>query len=326
MSGAPMLRVRDLSVAFGPASRRWRAVEGVEFDLDEGEALAIVGESGCGKSLTALALTRLTDDLGAIVSGCVEWNGTSVAGMTPRDLRRLRGGQAAYVFQDPIAALNPVQRVGVQVAEAVRLHEPDAAPKRRVLELFGHVGLPDPPRQWRAYPHELSGGMRQRVVIAMALACRPRLLIADEPTTALDPTVQRQILDLIGALRRELGLALLLVSHDLGVVWEQVDRVIVMYAGRMAEAGPVDAVLGHPCHPYTRALLDSIPTLDREAPVQGIPGAVPRAGDWPTGCRFHPRCPRVGPRCRAVRPPAETGPGNHQYWCHDPWVPESSQE
>ena len=311
-TGPPgLLRVAGLRVLFGPAARPAPAVDGVDFEIGAGEAVALAGESGCGKTLTALALTRLTPEPGSVCEGRIEWEGRSVLDLPERALQRLRGGGIAYVFQDPLSALNPVQRIGTQVAEAVRLHAPRAPIRERVLDCLRRVGLPDPPRQAAAFPHELSGGMRQRAMIAMAIACRPRLLVADEPTTALDPTVRGRILDLLDDLRRAFGMALLLITHDIAVAERVADRLLVMYAGRVVEEGPVDALLRCPAHPYTRALLDARPgAVPPGCRLPGILGAVPRAEDWPAGCRFHPRCPSARPDC-ARRDPvsAVTGPG-----------------
>ena len=315
---SPLLRVEGLEVLFGSASHPILAVDGVDFELQAGESVALVGESGCGKTLTALALACLAQEQGARCGGRIEWCGVPVFDMPETSLRRLRGAGIAYVFQDPLSALNPVRRVGAQVAEAVRLHERNAPVRRRVRDLLARVGLPDPDRQMRAYPHELSGGMRQRVVLAMALACRPRLLVADEPTTALDPTVQVQILALIDDLRNAFDMALLLVTHDLGLAWEHAGRALVMYAGRIVESGPSESVWGAPAHPYTRALLESLPGITPGARLPGIPGSVPRPDRWPPGCRFHPRCPYADPRCRTEPPVERRVDGLRRVHCHYP--------
>ena len=294
-----LVDVADLSVGFGAA----RAVDGVSLRIAEGETVALVGESGSGKSITALAMTRLVPSPpGIYAAGRILYRGRSVLDAREPELRALRGREIAYVFQEPAAALNPVFRIGYQIAEALRLHQPSLpveAETRRLLEL---VGLSDAVRVARAYPHELSGGMQQRAMIAMALAGRPRLLIADEPTTALDVTVQAQIMDLLQRLQADLGMALLLITHNLGLVARIAHRVYVMYAGHMVEEGVCTEVLRTPRHPYTQALLRAVPTLAAAGRLEGIPGAVPGAGAWPSGCRFHPRCPRARGRCAAEAP------------------------
>ena len=303
-----LLSVRDLAVRFdtldGPPAR---AVDGVSFDLAPGETLALVGESGCGKSLTALSILRLVDEPPAetVPGSSIELLGEELVGADPARLREVRGGEIGLVFQEPMTALNPVQRVGHQVAEAILTHEnvSKAEAHERVRSLFERVELPDPVRAARAYPHELSGGMRQRALIALAIACEPKLLIADEPTTALDVTVQAQILDLLGALRDETGMAMLLISHDLAVVANVADRVAVMYGGRIVEQGAALEVLTTPSHPYTQGLLRAVPSLsDPDAGLAMIPGRVPSPSEWPSGCRFHPRCPHAWDRCRKEEP------------------------
>ncbi len=311
MSEPPLLSVRDLDVRFGPA----RAVTGVSFDLEVGEALAIVGESGSGKSVTALSLARLVEEPpGRTGRGSsVRYRGEELVGCPPARLREIRGAEIGFVFQEPMTSLNPVQRVGSQVVEAIRAHErcPREEARRRTLSLFERVELPDPGQVFQAYPHELSGGMRQRALIAMAIAAGPAILVADEPTTALDVTVQAQILALIRALRRDTGMALLLISHDLAVVADVVDRVAVMYAGQIVEEGPVRDVFAAPRHPYTEGLLRAVPSI--EHPHRGlavIPGDVPSPDAWPDGCRFHPRCPYMWDRCSSETPP----PGPSRCW------------
>jgi len=321
-----LLRVRDLRTYFVTerGSGTARAVDGVSFDLYAGETLGVVGESGCGKTTTALSLLRLiTEPPGHILPGSlIEFEGRNVLALPPRDLQALRGGEVAIIFQEPMTSLNPVLTVGAQIAETVIVHERASrrAARARTVELLQLVGIPDPAVRADAYPHELSGGMRQRVMIAMALTCRPKILIADEPTTALDVTIQAQILELLDHLQDELGMAVLLVTHDLGVVAGAVDRVLVMYAGQVVEAAPTAELFSRPLHPYTEGLLASVPRLDTpRRRLPSIPGQVPSATAWPGGCRFHPRCPYAWERCRAEDPGLGdgdvTGPDTHVARC-----------
>jgi oligopeptide/dipeptide ABC transporter ATP-binding protein len=309
----PILEVERLTVRLRDAGGERELLSAVSFALAAGESFALVGESGCGKSLTCLALARLLPEPPFVVAGgTVRICGRDVAGLSPRELRALRGGTVGYIFQEPGTALNPVLRVGGQIAEAVRLHDPGEREVRgRVLGLLRQVGIPEPEARRRAYPHQLSGGMQQRVMVAMALACRPRLLVADEPTTALDVTVQAQILELLQRLRRETGAAVLLVTHNLGIVADFADRVAVMYAGQVVETGPARALLLAPRHPYTRALLAAVPRLGAAGgrELRTIPGRVPPPGEWPPGCRFAPRCAEAGPECAAPPEPRPAGPG-----------------
>ncbi|MDH3732152.1 MAG: ABC transporter ATP-binding protein [Gemmatimonadota bacterium] len=313
MTGQPLLRVRDLAVHFASETARVaRAVDGVSFELHAGETLALVGESGCGKSLTALSLVRLVDEPPArtTTGSSIQLHGEELVGAEPARLRRIRGGEVGFVFQEPMTSLNPVHRVGRQIEEAILAHDsvPRATATARTLDLLSRVGLPEPDTAARAYPHELSGGMRQRALIAMAISCGPSVLVADEPTTALDVTVQAQILDLLASLRDETGMALLLISHDLAVVANVADRVAVMYGGRIVETGPARRVLTTPAHPYTEGLLRAVPTIDDpRGPLAVIPGRVPSPTDWPSGCRFHPRCPYAWDRCAGEEPPLDGG-------------------
>jgi peptide/nickel transport system ATP-binding protein len=305
---APLLRVRDLRVEFGGPDEPVRAVDGASFEIAPGGALGLVGESGCGKSLTALALLALAPPGGRIASGSVELRGRDLLRLPEPELQKIRGAELALVFQEPASALNPVYPVGAQIGEVLRLHRgaDRRTAKRAAIGLLERVGIAEPARRADAWPHELSGGMKQRVCIAMALACRPALLIADEPTTALDVTIQAQILDLLADLRRSDGLAILLISHDLGVVGELCDEVAVMYAGRIVESGPVATLLDRPRHPYTRGLLRSRPSLSAPPSADGrlpsIPGQVPDPRHRPRGCAFHPRCPIAEPSCRTDVP------------------------
>jgi len=301
-----LLAVEDLRVHLFTQRGVVRAVDGVSFSVEAGKSLGIVGESGCGKTMTALSLMRLIPAPPArIVGGSIRFNGRDVVAMDADGLRALRGGDIAMIYQDPMTSLNPVFTVGEQFAEAVRLHRGDsrAAAWMRAAEMLRLVGIPDPDRVARAYPHQLSGGMRQRAVIGMALACDPKLLIADEPTTALDVTIQAQILDLLRRLQGELGTAIILITHDLGVVADLVDEVVVMYAGKVVEQAPVRWLFADPQHPYTRGLLRSMPSLEtREHRLRTIEGTVPPAHAMPAGCRFNPRCALARDVCREQEP------------------------
>ena len=304
----PLLKVRNLRTWFHTRAGVIRAVDGVDFTLDQGGTLGLVGESGCGKSVTALSIMGLVDRPGRVMPGSqLLLGGKDLATSTEDELQQVRGNEISMIFQEPMSSLNPVYTVGDQIAEAVRLHQ--GADKRqaveRAVEMLRLVGIPSAERRLRDYPHQMSGGMRQRVMIAMALSCNPRLLIADEPTTALDVTIQAQILELMKDLRDRLGMAILLITHDLGVVAEMADQVAVMYAGRVVERGPVTEILEHPQHPYTEALLRSIPLLGmtQEQPLHVIRGMVPSPLEWPPGCRFAPRCDHAFERCQAEDPP-----------------------
>ena len=307
-SSTPLLEVTDLRTYFRADAGLARAVDGISFHVHRGEVLGIVGESGSGKSVTSLSIMRLVPEPpGEIVAGSsIRLKGEELVGAPETRMREIRGNDVAMIFQEPMTSLNPVFPVGEQIAEAVRLHRQasKSEARARAIELLGLVGLPDPEQRVDAYPHELSGGQRQRVMIAMALSCEPDLLIADEPTTALDVTIQAQILELLAELRRRLGMAIVLITHDLGVVAEVCDRVVVMYAGQVREQGSVDAIFRDPHDPYTQGLLASIPRLGHATErLAVIPGTVPGATDWPAGCRFHPRCPFAWDRCLRESPP-----------------------
>jgi peptide/nickel transport system ATP-binding protein len=303
-----------------------KAVDGVSFALAPGETLAIVGESGCGKSITALSLMRLVPDPpGRIVGGTVKLAGVDLIGLDEEAMRAVRGKEIAMIFQEPMTSLNPVLTVGNQIAEAVLLHEPvsRAQASATAIEMLRLVRIPEPEQRAKAYPHQLSGGMRQRAMIAMALACRPKVLIADEPTTALDVTIQAQVLAIMLELQQKLGTAMILITHDLGVVAETAQRVIVMYAGRKVEEASVDDLFAHPRHPYTRGLMASIPRLavmrggeaETGGRLQEIPGMVPALSDLPAGCAFAPRCAFAQARCRAAFPDYEEKRPGHWAAC-----------
>jgi oligopeptide/dipeptide ABC transporter ATP-binding protein len=302
MSAAPLLSVSDLRVGFATEGGLLQAVDGVSFDLRPGEVLAIVGESGSGKSVTAQTLIGLTRSKNSRIEGSVKLDGEELIDANDATMRRLRGEQIAMVFQDPMTSFNPVYRIGSQIVEAIRAHKGDVdkeQARQRVVELFDSVGIPNAEQRVDDYPHEFSGGMRQRAMIAMALALEPEVLIADEPTTALDVTIQAQILHLLEDLNRERGLATILITHDLGVVAEVADRVLVMYAGRIVEQGTLDEIFYDPQHPYTWGLMGSLTRLDRPRPhrLPQIAGSPPSLLDLPEGCAFRPRCPHEFSKC-----------------------------
>jgi oligopeptide/dipeptide ABC transporter ATP-binding protein len=315
-----LLRVTSLQVSFPAGEGTARAVDGVSFTIDAGETVCLVGESGCGKSMTALSLLRLVPRPGRIESGSsIEFGGESLLSLADEPLRSIRGRRMAMIFQEPMTALNPVLTVGDQIAEVVRVHTRASRAEawQRAVAMLTVVGIADPAARAKQYPHELSGGMRQRVMIAMALVLEPELVIADEPTTALDVTIQAQILELLRELRDRTGMALLLITHDLGVVAEMASRVIVMYAGRVVEEAPVNALFANATHPYTEGLLAAIPRLGEEQDrLRTIVGSVPATTNLPSGCKFRDRCPYAFDRC-AVEEPAllQIGPA-HRARCH----------
>ena len=300
----PLLEIKNLQLDFVNSEGSARAVDGVSLTLDAGETVCLVGESGCGKSVTAQSIARLVPTPPAnYVNGEILVNGRDVLGMASEELRSIRGGVVSYVFQEPGASLNPVFRVGAQIKESLKLHQPQKANDAEVIRLLKLVGIPAPEARLRNYPFEMSGGMQQRVMIAMALASEPKLLIADEPTTALDVTIQAQILDLLRDLKQRLGMAILLITHNLGIVGDIADRVAVMYAGQIVELAPARELLRRPLHPYTRALMASVPKLGgEETRLTAIPGNVPRIGSFPSGCRFAPRCPMAREECGKALP------------------------
>ena len=319
----PLLEVENLQTTFRLSRRQsLRAVDGVSFAINPGETLAIVGESGSGKSVTSLSIMRLLPKgIGAITGGSVRLRGRELTTLSEGEMRAIRGRDMGMIFQEPMTSLNPVHTIGRQIAEVLIRHEglsQDDAWKRAVgmLEL---VGIPEPAKRAAGYPHQMSGGMRQRAMIAMALACKPQLLIADEPTTALDVTIQAQILELMKDLQRELGMAIVFITHDLGVVAEMADRVVVMYAGQVVETGTVEEIFARPRMPYTAGLMGSVPRLGSSRGVRGrlatIPGQVPQLGALPAGCRFRPRCAHAVPACAAVEPALETGADGREVRC-----------
>ena len=322
MERTPLLDIERLTVEFDTDEGVVHAVGGVSLRIDAGEAVGLVGESGCGKSVTAMSIPRLVPSPpGRIVAGSIRFGGEDLLALPVKRLRELRGAEIGVIFQEPMTALSPLHRVGDQLDEAVFLHRRMPAAQRRALALdwLKRVGIADPPRCLAAYPFELSGGMRQRVMIAMAMLLEPRLVIADEPTTALDVTIQAQILALLRDVTRAEGRALLLITHDLGVIWEMCTRVVVMYASRVMEEAPVDELFRNPAHPYTRGLMRSIPGLQRDAArLYSIPGAVPSLIHPPAGCPFAPRCPHATQECRERLPEwRELSPG-HFAACHHP--------
>jgi peptide/nickel transport system ATP-binding protein len=320
----PLLEIEDLRTHFFTRDGVVRAVDGVSLHVGEGETLAVVGESGCGKSVTSLSILRLVPSPpGRIVSGAIRFAGRDLLALSEAEMRRIRGNEISMIFQEPMTSLNPVLTIGRQIGETLRLHQGlDArAALRRGVEMLRLVHIPEPERRVEQYPHELSGGMRQRVMIAMALACNPKLLIADEPTTALDVTIQAQILDLMRELKARIGAAIVLITHDLGVVAEMAARVVVMYAGRKVEEAPVEALFRAPRHPYTAGLLASVPKLGSSVTGEAqrladIPGTVPSLREAIPGCPFAPRCFLATERCRVEMPPFEAKAPAHAAACH----------
>jgi dipeptide transport system ATP-binding protein len=317
----PLLEIRNLCVSFATRSGRFKAVEGVDVTVEPNEVIAIVGESGSGKSVAMLAVMGLLPFTATVTADRLAFDGRDLLSISARERRQIAGKQIAMIFQEPMTSLNPCFTAGFQIDEALKAHLGlgRAARKKRVIELLEEVGIPDPVRRAGDFPHQLSGGMSQRVMIAMALACRPRLLIADEPTTALDVTIQAQILDLLMALRRQNGMSLLLITHDMGVVAETANRVIVQYAGQRVEANATRALFADPHHPYTAALLSALPEHASGRRLAAIPGVVPGQHDRPRGCLFSPRCAFVFDRCRQIAP----GPGSPlvgEALCHTPLV------
>lgn len=313
-----VLEVIDLKTYFYLEDLLARAVDGVGFQINEGEMLGLVGESGCGKSVTALSIMRLINPPGRIVGGEINFKGVNLLTLKESQMRAIRGNQISMIFQEPKVSLNPVFTIGAQIEEAIRLHQHlnKRETKEEAIQILKKVGLPNPAKRLEDYPHQFSGGMCQRVMIAMALSCHPSLLIADEPTTALDVTVQAQILELLKKLQQEFGLAIILITHDLGVVAETCDWVVVMYAGRIVEYAPVFKIFQEPYHPYTQGLIQSIPRLEQDLKrLSAIEGVVPNLQDLPPGCSFHPRCPYVSESCKKSMPPIEEVSLNHWVRC-----------
>jgi oligopeptide/dipeptide ABC transporter ATP-binding protein len=317
-AGEPLLEVCDLTVEFATEEGRLRAVDGVSFAVRRGEIVGLVGESGAGKSLTSEAILRLIPCPPGRITGEVRFRGQDLLALDEPALARIRGKDIAMVFQNPGGCLNPVFRVGDQVLEAMALHldEPRRTLRRRVVEILGRVGIPSAATRARDYPHQFSGGMAQRAMIGMATACVPSLLVADEPTTALDVTIQAQVLALLRRLSRELGVAVLLVSHDLGIISQMCHRVVVMYAGRVVEEAPVGTIFRGAAHPYTRALIECLPGREGTERLGAIAGVMPGLRAIPPGCRFHPRCPQAEPRCATEEPRSRTLAAGHLAACH----------
>ncbi|MCB0393116.1 MAG: ABC transporter ATP-binding protein [Bdellovibrionales bacterium] len=320
-----LLEVKNLRTGFKTDDGLMVAVDDVSFSVEKGKTLGIVGESGCGKSVTSLSIMRLIPQPpGKILSGEILFNGKDILQVPEREMRKIRGNHISMIFQEPMTSLNPVFTVGNQIGEAYKLHHPGHTKEQvraKTIEMLELVGIPEPQKRIDVYPHELSGGMRQRVMIAMALSCSPELLIADEPTTALDVTIQAQILDLIRKLQKEMEMSMILITHDLGVVAETCDNVAVMYAGRLIEYGTVHEIFENPKHHYTKGLLASVPhfeTGSKKTRLETIPGVVPSLVDLPSGCRFNERCKRAQDICRSKEPHLESFSPNHSVSCHFP--------
>ena len=318
----PLLEIQGLKTHFKTDDGWLHAVDGVDLSIDRGETVGVVGESGCGKSVTAKTVMKLIDmPPGRIVAGRVLWKGRDLVPLPPQAMRKIRAKEISIIFQEPMTSLNPVFTVGEQIAESLRLHEglSRRAALDRAVQMLQLVRIPTPERRVRDYPHQFSGGMRQRVMIAIALACKPQLVIADEPTTALDVTIQAQILELLARLKDEMGMAVMLITHAMGVVAEVAQRVVVMYAGKVVEEAPVKELFAHPRHPYTQGLIRSIPRIDLDAThktrLEAIPGTVPRLIDPPEGCRFAPRCKHAVPACLQATPPLRVAASGHRVAC-----------
>lgn len=313
-----LLQVKDLRAYFHTEDGIVKAVDGVTFDVYSGETLGIVGESGCGKSVTSLSVMRLLDEKGEIAGGKIIFEGRDVMAIPESQMMKIRGNDMAMIFQEPMTALNPVFTVGFQIMEAILLHQDVNKEQARTMaiDMLRKVGIPEPEKRVDEYPHELSGGMRQRAMIAMALSCNPKLLFADEPTTALDVTIQAQILELMKSLQEQYGMALVMITHDLGVIAEMAQRVVVMYAGKVVEYAEVLTLFKKPRHPYTWGLMNAIPKLDEDKEVlYNIPGVVPDPLDFPDGCRFNTRCPLATDKCRKEEPPLVEVEENHTSAC-----------
>ncbi|MDD3680681.1 MAG: ABC transporter ATP-binding protein [Mesotoga sp.] len=313
-----LLQVEDLKTYFHTEDGIVKAVDGVTFDVFPGETLGIVGESGCGKSVTSLSIMRLLDEKGEIAGGKITFDGEDVLAIPESKMMKIRGNDMAMIFQEPMTALNPVFTIGFQIMEAILLHQDVDEKKARemAIDMLKKVGIPEPEKRIDEYPHELSGGMRQRAMIAMSLSCNPKLLFADEPTTALDVTIQAQILELMKSLQDQYGMALVMITHDLGVIAEMAQRVVVMYAGKVVEYADVHTLFKNPRHPYTWGLMNAIPKLDEDKEVlYNIPGVVPDPLDFPDGCRFNTRCPLATDKCRKEEPPLVEIESEHTAAC-----------
>lgn len=323
-----LLEVRNLTTGFVTEQGIAKATDRISLSVEKGKTLCIVGESGSGKSVASLSIMRLIDYAGGtIFEGSIHFNGEDLSAKSQKEMINVRGEKISMIFQDPMSALNPVFTIGDQIAESLQLHQKIGKKEAwaRAIDMLRMVGIPDPDMRAMQYPHEMSGGMRQRVVIAMALICKPELLIADEPTTALDVTVQAQILDLLQRLQQELGMAIVLITHDMGVAAEMADRIAVMYAGKIVEEGSVKEIFDHPSHPYTIGLLQSIPGLEgaRGEELYTIPGTIPGINNLPSGCRFNPRCSKVEDKCRQHEPALGEIRSNHQVAC---WLYHSDND
>ncbi|AKI97163.1 ABC transporter ATP-binding protein [Kosmotoga pacifica] len=318
MEKKPLLEVKGLKTYFYTEDGIVKAVDGVSFEVYSGETLGIVGESGCGKSVTSLSIMRLLDEKGEIAGGEIIFDGKDILSLSEEEMRKMRGNEMAMIFQEPMTALNPVYTVGDQIMEAILLHQDvdrDTA-RKMAIDMLKKVGIPEPEKRVDEYPHELSGGMRQRAMIAMSLSCNPKLLFADEPTTALDVTIQAQILELMLELQKEYGMAIVMITHDLGVIAEMAERVVVMYAGKVVEYADVRTLFKDPKHPYTWGLMNAIPRLDEDKEkLYNIPGVVPDPLDFPKGCRFNTRCPIATDKCRTEEPPLEEIEPGHKAAC-----------
>ncbi len=313
-----LLRVENLNIAFKSEHGIFSAVNNINFEIGQGESVGIVGESGCGKSVTAMSIMRLLDEPPAVIGGNILFEGREIRKLSNRELRSIRGNDIAMIFQEPMTSLNPVYTCGRQIEEAIIMHQKVGSreARQKTIGLLRMIGIPNPEKRVDEYPHQLSGGMRQRIMIAIALSCHPKLLIADEPTTALDVTIQAQILELIRDLRNQLGMSMILITHDLGVVAEMTRRVIIMYAGEIVEEADVISIFRHPMHPYTRGLLASIPRLNEtKKELDVIEGVVPSPDAMPKGCRFSPRCSECMDRCRMEAPPRIDLGGGHMACC-----------
>jgi peptide/nickel transport system ATP-binding protein len=318
----PVLEIKDLRTYIRQRKSLVRAVDGVSLRIDQGETLGLVGESGCGKSMTAMSIMKLLPNGGYIEGGSIRLSGQEIVPLEEDEMRKIRGNEVAVIFQDPLTSLNPTMTIGKQIAETLRIHRGwnSTQALARAEEVLGVVGMPRPKERLHSYPHQLSGGLRQRVMIAMALACEPKLLIADEPTTALDVTIQAQILTLLDGLKREFNMAVLLITHDLGVIAGRADRVCVMYAGKIVEESPIDQLFEKTQHPYAEALLQSIPkpNQDQSEPLYSIPGIPPDLARPPSGCRFHPRCRYATDECKRREPMLDGEVSSHTYACYHP--------